>query len=79
MKFLSFFDFMTNSVMMPLAAICILVLRCVGVSRIEEEVFSSSAFRRRGMYRFILRYIALFLLSVILISSVLDAFGVIRI
>ena len=81
MDFLSFFDFLTNSVMMPVAAaaICILVLRCVGVSRMEEEVLSSSAFRRMGLYRFILRYVALALLAVILISSAMDAFGILRI
>ena len=40
MQFLDFFDFLTNSVMMPIAAIatCILVSRVVGTKRIEEEV-----------------------------------------
>ena len=40
MQFLDFFDFLTNSVMMPIAAIatCLLVSRIVGVEKIEEEV-----------------------------------------
>ena len=40
MQFLDFFDFLTNSVMMPIAAIatCLLVSRVVGIQRIEEEV-----------------------------------------
>ena len=40
MQFLDFFDFLTNSVMMPIAAIaiCLLVSRVVGVDRIEQEV-----------------------------------------
>ena len=37
MQFLDFFDFLTNSVMMPIAAIatCLLVSRVVGVEAIE--------------------------------------------
>ena len=37
MQFLDFFDFLTNSVMMPIAAIatCLLVSRIVGVEKIE--------------------------------------------
>ena len=40
MQFLDFFDFLTNSVMMPIAAIttCLLVSRVIGVEKIEEEV-----------------------------------------
>ena len=39
-RFLDFFDFLTNSVMMPIAAIttCLLVSRVIGVEKIEEEV-----------------------------------------
>ena len=40
MQFLDFFDFITNSVMMPIAAIatCLLVSKIVGVDKIEEEI-----------------------------------------
>ena len=40
MQFLDFFDFITNSVMMPIAAIatCLLVSKVVGVDKIEEEI-----------------------------------------
>ena len=45
MQILDFFDFLTNSVMMPIAAIatCLLVSRVVGVQRIEEEVTRAAA------------------------------------
>ena len=49
MQFLDFFDFLTNSVMMPIAAIatCLLVSRVVGVERIEHEVtLEGGSFRR---------------------------------
>ena len=40
MQFLDFFDFLTNSVMMPIAAIatCLLISRVVGTKKIEDEV-----------------------------------------
>ena len=40
MQFLDFFDFLTNSVMMPIAAIatCLLISKVVGTKKIEEEV-----------------------------------------
>ena len=45
MQFLDFFDFLTNSVMMPIAAIasCILVSRVIGVDRIADEVTLNGA------------------------------------
>lgn len=42
MNFLDFFDFMTNSVMMPLAALatCILILRVVGIDGMVKKLNS---------------------------------------
>ena len=81
MDILSFFDFLTNSVMMPIAAAatCLLVHKVVGIERVEAEITSSSAFKRRSIYRFVVKYLALALLAVILISSICDAFGLIHI
>ena len=81
MDILSFFDFLTNSVMMPVAAAatCLLILKVVGLDRLEDEITASSAFKRRGVFRFVIRYLALALLAVILVSSILDAFGLIHI
>ncbi len=81
MDILSFFDFLTNSVMMPVAAAAtiLLVLRVIGMDNIEAEISRSSAFRRRGVYRFVVKYLALALLAVILVSSICDAFGLIHI
>lgn len=52
MQFLDFFDFLTNSVMMPIAAItiCLLVSRVIGVKAVEEEVMhGEAAFRRKNI------------------------------
>jgi len=81
MDILSFFDFLTNSVMMPVAAVAtiLLVLRVIGLDGMEREISRSSAFKRRGVYRFVVKYLAIALLAVILVSSVCDAFGLIHI
>ena len=81
MDLLSFFDFLTNSVMMPVAAVatCLLILFVVGLNNMEREIAAASPFRRRMIYRVVIRYCALVLLAVILISSLADAFGLIHI
>lgn len=71
MQILDFFDFATNSVMMPIAAfaLCLLVTRCVGVQRIAEEVKLSSKFRMEKMYSLVVRYVAPIFVIIILLSS----------
>ncbi len=77
MAFLDFFDFLTNSVMMPVAAFCtcVLILSRVGVDRLAQEVELSSAFRRKGMYRFFLKYLAPACIAIILVSSIANVLG----
>ena len=61
MSFLDFFDFLTNSLMMPVAAImiCLLVLNHATVEEIIREVETGSSFKRKGLYRFVLKYRAI--------------------
>ena len=62
MQFLDFFDFLTNSVMMPIAAMatCLLVSRVIGVNKLEEEVTQDGQpFRRKHIFRFMIRYLCL--------------------
>lgn len=77
MSILDFFDFLTNSIMMPLAALstCILIIRVVGFQAIAQEVECSSAFKRKKMYRFFLKYLAPVCITVILVSSVANVMG----
>ena len=78
MQFLDFFDFLTNSVMMPIAAIatCLLVSKLVGTKSIEEEVMhGESAFRRKKIFNVMIRYLCPIFATIILISSVANAFG----
>lgn len=80
MQFLDFFDFLTNSVMMPIAAIatCLLVSRVMGVRKIEEEMTQENGtFKRKKIFNFMIKYLCPFFAAVILISSVANAFGLI--
>ena len=80
MQFLDFFDFLTNSVMMPIAAIatCLLVSRVIGVDRIEEEMTQEgSTFRRKKIFVMMIKYLCPVFAAIILISSVMNAFGLI--
>ncbi len=79
MQFLDFFDFASNSVMMPIAAFatCILVVRYAKLPTIIQEVESSSSFVGKKIYTITVRYLAPILLVVILVSSILNALGII--
>ena len=81
MPFLDFFDFLTNSVMMPIAAFatCVLVTKCIGLSRIEQEVeMDGHPFRRKKVFNIVIKYIAPVFVLIILLSSIANAFGLIQ-
>ena len=78
MQFLDFFDFLTNTIMMPIAAIatCLLISKVVGVQRIEEEVMQNGGkFRRKKIFCFMIRYLCPVFAGIILLSSIANAFG----
>lgn len=78
MQFLDFFDFLTNSVMMPIAALMtsLLVARVVGVKKIEEEIIhGENTFRRKKIFAVMIKYLCPIFVLIILISSVANAFG----
>ena len=79
MQILDFFDFLTNSIMMPIAALatCFLILKVVGFKRIADEVQISSVFHRRKVYEFFMKYLAPVCILVILLSSIANVLGLI--
>ncbi len=80
MQFLDFFDFLTNSVMMPIAAFatCMLVTNHMGIEKVEEEVMlNGHPFRRRGIFRFMIRFLCPLFVIIILFSSVAQVLGLI--
>lgn len=81
MQMLDFFDFISNSVLMPIVAFltCILVGHVVGTKVIAGEVGLSAKFTGEKLHRVMIKWVAPILLVVILIAQVLSAFGVITI
>ena len=81
MQFLDFFDFLTNSIMMPIAAlaICLLVVKFMGISRLEEEVEQDNhPFKRKMVFRFMIKYLCPLFVIIILVSAILNVFGIIQ-
>ena len=82
MPFLDFFDFLTNSVMMPVAAfaICLLVTKHMGIGKVEEEVtLNGHPFILKKVFSFMIEWVCPIFVIVILLSSVANAFGIIKI
>ncbi len=81
MQFLDFFDFISNSVLMPIAALftCIFIGYVIKPSAIAEEVELSGKFKRKALFEIVIKYFAPICIVLILISAVLDAFGIFKI
>ena len=78
---LDFFDFISNSVLMPIVAFltCILIGHVVGTKVIADEVGLSAKFTGEKLHRVMIKWVAPILLVVILVAQVLSAFGIITI
>lgn len=81
MSLLDFFDFISNSVLMPVVAFltCIFVGYVVKTKTVADEVKLSSPFKREGLFTVVIKYIAPVCIVLILVTSVLDAFGIVKI
>ena len=81
MQFLDFFDFASNSVMMPIVALitCIFVGYILKPKAVIEEVEVNGKFKSKGLFTVMIRYVAPVFILVILASSILSAFGIIKI
>ena len=79
MTLLDFFDFVTNSCMMPISALCtvLLIIFVTKIKTISDEVKISSAFKREKVYNFVMKYICIPTLLIILLSYILSTFGII--
>ncbi len=81
MQFLDFFDFISNSVLMPIVAFltCIFVGYVIKPKAIAEEIETSAPFKRKALFNFVIKYAAPICIVLILISSVLDVLGILKI
>lgn len=82
MDFLTFFDYLSNSVLMPIVAFgtCILIGWRVGTKVIEDEVTKTGEkMSRVGIFRVMIKYIAPIFMIIILVFYSLAQFGVITV
>ncbi|MBQ5319939.1 MAG: sodium-dependent transporter [Oscillospiraceae bacterium] len=69
---LTFFDFLSNNIMMPIVALltCILIGYVAKTTYVEEEVQINSPFKSKGMYRIMIKFVAPIFMVVIFLSSI---------
>ncbi len=81
MTFLDMFDFASNSVIMPIVALltCIFVGYVLKPQVLIDEVESSGKFKRKKLFVIVIKYVAPICIVLILISSILDALGIMKI
>lgn len=74
---LDFADFLSNSVMMPIAALmtCIFVGWIIKPKVLEDEIMISSKFRSRTIWRIMIKYVTPILVFLILVAYVASTFG----
>lgn len=82
LQLLDLFDFISNSIIMPIAAflVCIFIGYIVKPSFVCEEVeLDGGKFKLKKLFVVMIKYIAPVCLIIILVSSILDVFGVVKI
>ncbi len=81
MQFLDFFDFISNSILMPIVALltCVFIGFILKPKSIIDEIEETAPFKSKGLFVIVTKYIAPIFLIVIFVSSLLSAFGVISI
>lgn len=88
LSILDFFDFITNSVLMPLVALATAIF--IGyfikpktvideIELPEDEGGTGAKFKLKGLFEIVIRYVAPVFLVAILVSSILDVFGIVKI
>ena len=81
LQFLDFFDFISNSVLMPIVAFltCVFVGYFLKPSTIIAEAEETAPFKGKKLLVFVIKYLAPICIVLILVSSVLDVFGIFKI
>lgn len=81
MAFLDFFDFISNSIIMPVVALltCIFVGYILKPKALIEEMEIGGKFSAKKLFTVVIKYIAPIFIVLILVSSVLDALGIMKI
>lgn len=78
MAFLDMFDFISNSILMPIVALltCYFTGYVIKPQTLADEIAGDRKFSRQGMFCVIIKYIAPICILLILISSILSTLGI---
>lgn len=81
MSFLDFFDFISNSIIMPIVALltCLFIGYVIKPKTAIDEVESSGKFKMKKLFVVVIKYIAPVCILLILVTSVLEALGILKI
>ena len=81
LTFLDMFDFISNSVLMPIVALltCVFVGYVIKPKCLIEEMEIGGKFTSRRLFTVVIKYVAPVCIVLILISSVLDGLGIVKI
>ncbi len=81
MTFLDMFDFASNSVIMPIVALltCIFVGYIIKPKTLIEEMNIGGKYKSEKLFTVIIKYVAPIFIVLILVTSVLDVFGIFKI
>ena len=78
MQFLDLFDFLSNSILMPIVAFftCIFVGYVIKPKAVIDEVETNGVkFKLKKLFTVVIKYVAPILIVIILVASILQAFG----
>ncbi len=81
LQLLDFYDFISNSMLMPIIAIltCVFVGYIITPKAIADEVELSGKFKLKRLFNVMIKYIAPICLLIILLFAVLEAIGVLKV
>ena len=81
MTFLDMFDFLSNSILMPIVAFltCCYIGYVLKPDTLIDEIAGEGSFKRRKLFVIMIKYIAPVFIVLILVSSILDALGIMKI
>ena len=81
MSILDMFDFFSNSILMPVVALltCIFVGYVIKPKCLIEEIELTGEFKSKTLFTIVIKYVAPVCIILILLSSILDALGIMKI
>ncbi|MBQ6823329.1 MAG: sodium-dependent transporter, partial [Clostridia bacterium] len=81
MNFLGFFDFISNSILMPVVALltCLFVGYVVKPKTVTDEIERTGKFKSKLLFHVLIKYLAPIFIVLILGFSLLEAVGIITV